>query len=71
MKKAVILALILTCLLALPVIYIGPVKAQSQIDVTINADGSLTPSTAPVQRAGNVYTLTSDVDESISDERNN
>jgi parallel beta-helix repeat protein len=44
----------------LGVVCIRPVKAQYQNSITINADGSVTPSTAPIQQTGNVYTLTND-----------
>ena len=71
MKKTAVPMLILICLMALGVVCIRPVKAQYQGDITINADGSVTPSTAPIQQAGNVYTLTSNVNGSITVERNN
>jgi parallel beta-helix repeat protein len=50
---------------------IRPIKAQSQSDITINADGSVTPSTAPIKQTGNIYTLTSDVDGTITVLRSN
>lgn len=71
MKKTTLLALILICLIVLGVVCFRPVKAQYQGDITINADGSVTPSTAPIQRTGNLYVLTSNVDGSISVEGNN
>ena len=49
--------------MVLGVVCIRPVKAQftqSQSNITINTDGSVTPSTAPIQQTGNVYTLTND-----------
>ncbi len=66
MKKNTSAILILICMLALGVVCTHPVNAQYQSDITINADGSVTPSTAPVQQAGATYTLTSNVDGSIS-----
>jgi len=48
-----------------------PVKAQFQGSITINADGSITPSTAPIQQTGNTYKLTSDVEGSIAVKRSN
>jgi parallel beta-helix repeat protein len=45
--------------------------AQYQGNITINADGSVSPSTAPIQQTGNNYTLTSDVDGRITVNRNN
>ena len=58
MKKTVVVALLLVCLMALGVVCVRPVKAQYQSDIVINADGSVTPSTAPIQRDGNLYRLT-------------
>ena len=73
MKKTVVLALILICLMALGMVYVLPVKAQYQneTDITINANGSINPSTAPIQQKGNIYTLTSDTAGSITVFRNN
>jgi parallel beta-helix repeat protein len=45
----------------LGVVVVTPVEAQSPIAVAINADGSITPLSAPMQRDGNTYTLTGDV----------
>jgi len=50
---------------------VRPVKAQYQGDITVNADGSVSPLTAPINQTGNIYTLTSGVDGSISISRNN
>ncbi len=71
MKKTAAAILCLICLISLGVVNIRPVKAQYQGDITINTDGSVSPSSAPIQRAGNVYTLASDVNESIVVQRNN
>ena len=46
-------------------------SAQSSEFVTINADGSIDPATAPIQRNGDVYTLVADIDESVILARNN
>jgi parallel beta-helix repeat protein len=64
-------ALILVCLMALGVVCVMPVKAQYEGSITINADGSVSPSTAPIQQTDNIYTLTSDVDGDIAVEANN
>ncbi len=45
--------------------------APSENDITINADGSVSPSYSPIQQTGNVYTLTSDVQGHITVNRNN
>ncbi len=71
MKKTAVLALILVCLMASGVVCIRPVKAQYQGDITINADGSVIPSTAPIQQTGNIYTLTSDLDGALDVDRSN
>lgn len=70
MKEAVV-ALILVCLMALGVVCVLPVKAQYEGAITINADGSVSPSTAPIQVIGSIYILTSDIDGSITVNRNN
>jgi hypothetical protein len=69
--KKTVATLSLLCLLALGVVCIQPVKAQTQIDITINSNGTVTPSTAPVKQIGNLYTLTSNVKGTIVLERNN
>jgi parallel beta-helix repeat protein len=71
MKKTIVLALILVCLMVLGLVCIRPVKAQTQNDITINSDGTVSPSTAPIQQKGNIYTLTSDTAGSITVFRNN
>jgi YVTN family beta-propeller protein/parallel beta-helix repeat protein len=40
-------------------------------DITINADGTVSPVTAPIKQRGSTYTLTSDVDGSITIQRSN
>jgi parallel beta-helix repeat protein len=71
MRKTAVVTLILTGLLTLGVVYIQPIKAEYQGNITINADGSISPSTASIQQTGNTYTLTSDVNGSITVNRNN
>jgi parallel beta-helix repeat protein len=64
-------ALTLACLMTLSVVCVMPVNAQPyQGGITINADGSVTPSPAPIQQEGDTYTLTSDVEGSIAVGRN-
>jgi len=50
---------------------VHPIKAEYKGNITINADGSLSPSPAPIQQTGNIYTLTSDIDGDITVEANN
>jgi parallel beta-helix repeat protein len=63
-KKAI--ALIIICLIALNIANVWPVKAQSQSGITINADGSISPPTAPMKQNGNIYTLISDVEKGVT-----
>ena len=43
-----------------------PVNAQYQGNITINSDGSISPSAAPIQQDNGIYILTDDVVEDIS-----
>jgi parallel beta-helix repeat protein len=71
MKKTVVLNIINVCLIALGTVYVRPVRAQYQGNITINADGSITPSTAPIHQVGDTYLLTSNVVGTITIHRNN
>ena len=65
-----ILTLLLTGMLTLSTtLSTQPVNAHRTI--TINSDGSIDPSSAPIQQDGYSYTLTSDISESIVIQRNN
>ena len=48
----------------------GQTNPSTVNGITINADGSVTPSTAPIQQAGSIYKLIGDVVESITVNRN-
>ena len=50
---ALVLVLVLLTTVTLVVVSAQPVKAQYQGDITINADGSITPSTAPIKQTDN------------------
>jgi parallel beta-helix repeat protein len=63
--------LIFLVLIASGVIFVGHTKAQYQGDITINADGSITPSSAPILQSDNSYSLTSNINGSITIERSN
>ena len=69
--KIVTLLLVLVFLAASCMIVAKPVKAQYQGDITIRADGSVTPSTAPIERLGASYILTSNVTGRIAVNTNN
>jgi parallel beta-helix repeat protein len=62
-KTAVITALFM---ITLVIISIQPINAQYQGNITINADGSISPSTAPIQQTSSVYSLISDIAGSIT-----
>ena len=66
MKKTVIIAAVLLCLMVLVVVCVQQVKAQYQGSVIINSDGSVTPASAPIVQSGNTYSLTGEVDGSIA-----
>jgi parallel beta-helix repeat protein len=61
MKETAVVTLILMCLMTSGAVCIQPIKAEYQGDITINADGSITPSTAPIQQDGYRYVLTGDL----------
>jgi parallel beta-helix repeat protein len=61
MKENAVIALILISLMTLGIVCVQPIKAQYQGNITINADGSISPSTAPIQQNGDMYLLTSDL----------
>src|SRR3990170_2617061 len=70
MKRAVIFAFVLILFSAtLAAAFIGKVAAQGTI--YIRPDGSVDPSTAPIQRVGNTYTLTANTYDSIVVEKDN
>jgi len=71
MKKSVVIALILVSLMTSGVICVQSIKAEYQGNIAINADGSVSPSTAPIQQDGDRYILTGDVVGSISVLRSN
>ena len=71
MRKAAVVTLILIGLMTLSAARIQPIKAEYEGNIAINADGSISPSTAPIQQTGNTYTLTGDVVGSISVLRSN
>jgi len=64
MRKKVICGLFVSILLLSTLLLIGVsphVKAWSGSTITIQADGSINPQSAPVQQVGNIYTLTDNV----------
>jgi len=67
-RVALLLVLILT---ASSMVSVLPVKAEYKGNIIINADGSVTPATAPVQQTGNIYSLAIDMDGDIAVDANN
>ena len=65
MKKTALVTLMFICWIAVGVVCVQPIKAQYQGNIAINADGSITPSTASIQQVGDVYYLTSDMTENV------
>ena len=53
--------MIVAFLLAIPTLQPLPTKAQNDSNITIEADGSITPSSAPIQQTDAVYFITSGV----------
>ncbi len=70
-KAIITFGLILLCLIASSIFYLQPVKAQYQGNITINADGTITPTSAPITPSGNTCNLTSNIDGSITVNRSN
>ncbi len=64
--QGTLLTLVCIALMLLPLFCVSPVNAQSQDNITINADGTVTPTTAPIQQIGDTYTLINDITGSIA-----
>ena len=71
MRKTAVPILILIVLMAVCAGRIQPIKAEYQGSITINADGRISPSIAPIEKTGTIYTLTRDFTGSITVNRNN
>ena len=76
MKKTFATALILLCLLTTIAVNLHFAKAQPTLPtlpppIYIQSDGSINPSTAPIQRTGNTYTLEGDVNNTIQIQQSN
>jgi hypothetical protein len=70
MARSAALLLILSLAIS-PIISVLPVNAEYSGNITIGADGSINPSTAPLKQVGNIYSLTSDVSGRIRVNNNN
>jgi hypothetical protein len=69
MKK--VAAIIAVTLILLAFCYVTPIRAQTKDMITLNANGTVTPSTAPIQQDGDTYTLTSGYEGSVLIQRSN
>lgn len=67
--KAILLVLLVS--ICFYTVSIQAVKSQNNEGIYIRADGNIIPSTAPIQKVGELYTFTSNVNTSIVVERNN
>ena len=65
-KKIAVLTLIFVGLIVSSIVCIQPIRGEYQGDITINADGTISPSTAPIQQTGDTYTLIDDVHGTIT-----
>jgi parallel beta-helix repeat protein len=66
MRKPLAFTLILLTLTGtLGAVYIQPINAQYQGNVTINPDGTISPTDAPIMQTGNIYLITSNFAGSI------
>ena len=70
MKKVFFLLLVLLLFSAVTVVY-SENSDELEMVVYIRADGSVEPSTVPIERDGNVYKFTGDIQASIIVERDN
>jgi len=65
------LVIVFVALMFFALFSVSPLQAQPQSNVTIGADGTVTPSTAPIQKEADIYTLTGDFQGSILIQRSN
>ena len=70
-RFALPIVIFILSLTAIGTVCVIPVNAQYGIGITINIDGSVSPSTAPIKQASSFYTLTSDFSGCVTVEANN
>lgn len=70
MRANIAFTLILLILMVSSAVYLQPINAQYTGPISISADGSVAPSSAPIKQTGDIYTLESDVNNLVV-ERNN
>jgi parallel beta-helix repeat protein len=71
MKKTAEIIWILILMLIFVEVCAQPAKAQDSLNVVISADGSVSPSTAPIHQIGDTYILVSNVSGGISVQKSN
>ena len=71
LNRSIAVVLVLICGLSICIVSTQPVKAQSSQTITIKADGSVDPPIAAVRRDGDVYSLTGNIIDSITVQRDN
>jgi len=70
-KTLVVAGIVMGFLIMSMTVVVMPVKSQSYITITIDADGSVTPVSVPIEQRGNTYTLTDSIYGQILVNRNN
>jgi hypothetical protein len=69
MKKKIVSSMVVCVVLIAALVLVLPFASAAAppntTTVTINADGSISPSDAPIQRSGDVYTLTGNINSQI------
>jgi parallel beta-helix repeat protein len=68
---ALVLVILILSVMVLGTAQVLPVRSQYQGSITINVDGTVSPSTAPIRQVDNAYTLTENLTGSIVLKRNN
>ena len=71
MKKSAVFLLVLLCLAPLSIFTVNSVKAQYAGSITIDAGGNISPSAAPIQQNGSIYTFTDNVKGYLVVEKSN
>ncbi len=70
-KKAPLLIFTILLILAFSITFAKPANATAIQTIVIQADGSISPSSMPIQRNGNVYTFTDNISATMRIEKSN
>ena len=71
MNRKIVLTLLVLVILLLGLIAVQPVHSLSPKAIIIKSDGSVDPSSAPIQRNGENFTLSGNIESQVVIERNN